>query len=105
MAVPKRRTSKRKKRARRTHYKAELPTLQPCPRGGDMKRPHRVGPPRGYHNAGKEGGGGWAGLGTRAVTRVGWDGRGADTAPRVEGEGALLALGELPPTFRIQLVG
>ncbi|HYR31261.1 MAG TPA: 50S ribosomal protein L32 [Gemmatimonadales bacterium] len=49
MAVPKRRTSKRKKRARRTHYKAELPTLQPCPRCGDMKRPHRVCPTCGYY--------------------------------------------------------
>src|ERR1044072_3257410 len=32
MAVPKRRTSKRKKRARRTHYKAVRTTLQACPR-------------------------------------------------------------------------
>jgi len=49
MAVPKRRTSKRKKRARRTHYKAEMPTLQPCPRCHDLKRPHRVCPTCGYY--------------------------------------------------------
>ena len=50
MAVPKRRTSKRKKRARRTHYKAVAPTLQPCPRCHDMKRPHHVCPTCGYYD-------------------------------------------------------
>jgi large subunit ribosomal protein L32 len=49
MAVPKRRTSKRKKRARRTHYKAVAPTLQPCPRCHDSKRPHHVCPTCGYY--------------------------------------------------------
>src|SRR5260370_23372529 len=49
MAVPKRRTSKRKKRARRTHYKAAPIALQPCPRCGDLKRPHRVCPTCGYY--------------------------------------------------------
>ena len=49
MAVPKRRTSKRKKRARRTHYKAVAPTLQPCPRCHDQKRPHHVCPTCGYY--------------------------------------------------------
>jgi len=49
MAVPKRRTSKRKKRLRRTHYKAERPAVQPCPRCGDWKRPHRVCPTCGYY--------------------------------------------------------
>ena len=49
MAVPKRRTSKRKKRARRTHYKAVATTLQPCPRCHDMKRPHHVCPTCGYY--------------------------------------------------------
>src|SRR5207247_1998792 len=48
-AVPKRRTSKRKKRARRTHYKAAPIALQPCPRCGDLKRPHRVCPTCGYY--------------------------------------------------------
>jgi large subunit ribosomal protein L32 len=50
MAVPKRRTSKRKKRARRTHYKAAMPTLQPCPKCGDLRQPHRVCPTCGYYN-------------------------------------------------------
>ena len=44
MAVPKRRTSKRKKRARRTHYKAAPIALQACPRCGDLKQPHKVCP-------------------------------------------------------------
>src|SRR5438445_527309 len=48
-AVPKRRTSKRKKLARRTHYKAATIALQPCPRCGDLKRPHRVCPTCGYY--------------------------------------------------------
>src|SRR3972149_1555201 len=64
MAVPKRRTSKRKKRARRTHYKAAPVALQPCPRCGDQKRPHRVCPTCGDYDreqrveGGDRGGGG-----------------------------------------------
>jgi large subunit ribosomal protein L32 len=42
MAVPKRRTSKRKKRARNTHKKAPSITLQTCPQCGAPKRPHTV---------------------------------------------------------------
>lgn len=42
MAVPKKRTSKQRKRKRRTHYKAETPTRGVCPNCGDPKRPHRV---------------------------------------------------------------
>jgi large subunit ribosomal protein L32 len=42
MAVPKKRTSKQRKRKRRTHHKAESPMLISCPRCGDPKRPHRV---------------------------------------------------------------
>lgn len=42
MAVPKRRTSKRKKRARNTHNKAANIVIQACPKCGAMKRPHRV---------------------------------------------------------------
>jgi large subunit ribosomal protein L32 len=49
MAVPKRRTSKSKKRMRRTHYKAQLPTLSPCPKCGEMRIPHRVCPNCGYY--------------------------------------------------------
>ena len=49
MAVPKRRTSKSKKRMRRTHYKAAAPTLAPCPKCGEMRIPHRVCPNCGYY--------------------------------------------------------
>ena len=49
MAVPKRRTSKSKKRMRRTHYKAVAPTLAPCPKCGEMRIPHRVCQNCGYY--------------------------------------------------------
>ncbi len=49
MAVPKRRTSKQRKRKRRTHYKAEAGTHQACPRCGDPRRPHRVCPTCGHY--------------------------------------------------------
>ncbi|MCZ6825124.1 MAG: 50S ribosomal protein L32 [Gemmatimonadota bacterium] len=49
MAVPKRRTSKQRKRKRRTHYKADACSLQPCPRCGDPRRPHRVCASCGYY--------------------------------------------------------
>ena len=39
------------------------------------------------------------------MIRIGLDAMGGDNAPRVEVEGAVRALRELPPTFRIQLVG
>jgi len=39
------------------------------------------------------------------VIRIALDAMGGDNAPQVEVEGAALALRELPPTFRIQLVG
>ncbi|MGD0484929.1 MAG: 50S ribosomal protein L32, partial [Gemmatimonadales bacterium] len=45
----KRRTSKSKKRMRRTHYKAVVPTLSPCPKCGEARRPHRVCPNCGYY--------------------------------------------------------
>ncbi len=44
MAVPKKKVSKQRKRKRRTHHKAEVPGLTPCPRCGDPKLPHRVCP-------------------------------------------------------------
>jgi large subunit ribosomal protein L32 len=53
MAVPKRRTSKSRKRKRRTHYKAPAIALQPCPRCGSPRRPHRVCGECGYY-AGKK---------------------------------------------------
>lgn len=49
MAVPKKRTSKQRKRKRRTHYKAEAPSTQSCPRCGDPKLPHRVCMACGYY--------------------------------------------------------
>lgn len=49
MAVPKRRTSKARKRKRRTHKKAEAPATQACPRCGDPKQSHRVCPGCGYY--------------------------------------------------------
>ena len=42
MAVPKRRTSKTKKRMRRTHLKKSMPTLTTCPNCGEALKPHRV---------------------------------------------------------------
>ena len=49
MAVPKRRTSKRKKRARNTHKKAPAIALQACPQCQSPKRPHRVCAECGYY--------------------------------------------------------
>ena len=50
MAVPKRRTSKQRKRKRRTHHKSGATTLQACPRCGDPRRPHRVCPSCGFYD-------------------------------------------------------
>lgn len=44
MAVPKRRTSKQRKRKRRTHHGARNVAFQACPYCGDPQRPHRVCP-------------------------------------------------------------
>jgi large subunit ribosomal protein L32 len=49
MAVPKKRTSKQRKRKRRTHYKAEAVVTQTCARCGDPKQPHRVCRSCGYY--------------------------------------------------------
>jgi large subunit ribosomal protein L32 len=49
MAVPKKRTSKQRKRKRRTHYKAEGVTVNSCPKCGDPKVPHRVCPTCGHY--------------------------------------------------------
>ena len=53
MAVPKRRTSKSKKRKRRNHYRAAPIAVQACPRCGDPKRPHRVCLSCGYYAGAK----------------------------------------------------
>lgn len=44
MAVPKKRTSKQRKRKRRGADRAAAPTLNPCPKCGDPRIPHRVCP-------------------------------------------------------------
>lgn len=49
MAVPKKRTSKQRKRKRRTHNTAEATAHQACPKCGDPRRPHRVCPSCGYY--------------------------------------------------------
>ena len=49
MAVPKKRTSKQRQRKRRTHYKAQDPTVQTCEKCGDPRRPHRVCPSCGHY--------------------------------------------------------
>ncbi len=49
MAVPKRRTSKARKRKRRSHFKAKVVGSQACPRCGDPKLPHRVCQTCGYY--------------------------------------------------------
>jgi len=49
MAVPKKRTSKQRKRKRRTHYKAGSVTTYTCPKCGDPKEPHRVCPSCGHY--------------------------------------------------------
>ncbi|MFQ5677938.1 MAG: 50S ribosomal protein L32 [Gemmatimonadota bacterium] len=49
MAVPKRRTSKQRKRKRRTHYRGRAQAHQSCPRCGDPRRPHRVCPNCGHY--------------------------------------------------------
>ncbi len=49
MAVPKKRTSKQRKRKRRTHYKAEPVMVSTCPKCGDPRVPHRICPSCGYY--------------------------------------------------------
>lgn len=50
MAVPKRRTSKAKKRMRRTHFKLEVPGMNSCSQCGELKLSHRVCPSCGYYD-------------------------------------------------------
>jgi large subunit ribosomal protein L32 len=49
MAVPKRRTSKQRKRLRNTHKVAPRIVIQKCPQCSSMKRPHRVCGECGYY--------------------------------------------------------
>lgn len=49
MAVPKRRTSKSRKRKRRTHWKLKAPNLVECPQCHEFKLSHRVCPACGHY--------------------------------------------------------
>ena len=49
MAVPKKKTSRQRKKKRRTHYKLESPRLIKCPRCGATTLPHRVCDSCGYY--------------------------------------------------------
>ena len=53
MAVPKRRTSKTKKRMRRTHYKIDPTGMIKCPNCGELIKPHRVCPDCGFYKGSK----------------------------------------------------
>ncbi|MDI3257182.1 MAG: 50S ribosomal protein L32 [Kyrpidia sp.] len=53
MAVPFRKTSKRRKRLRRTHFKLQPPGMTPCPQCGEPKLSHRVCPNCGYYKGRK----------------------------------------------------
>ncbi|AVK99765.1 50S ribosomal protein L32 [Pediococcus inopinatus] len=50
MAVPKRKTSKSRKRNRRGHIKLQLPGLAPCPNCGELRVSHRVCPSCGFYD-------------------------------------------------------
>jgi large subunit ribosomal protein L32 len=49
MAVPKRRTSKRRRDQRRAHDALSVPVVGKCPNCGEALRPHRVCPSCGYY--------------------------------------------------------
>ncbi|MGH7657133.1 MAG: 50S ribosomal protein L32 [Gemmatimonadales bacterium] len=53
MAVPKRRTSKARKRSRRGNHAAPSMATQPCPRCTSPKLPHRVCGTCGYYRGRK----------------------------------------------------
>jgi large subunit ribosomal protein L32 len=42
MAHPKRKISKTRRDKRRTHYKAEVPSMNECSETGEIKLPHRA---------------------------------------------------------------
>ncbi|MBN1290790.1 MAG: 50S ribosomal protein L32 [Candidatus Latescibacteria bacterium] len=49
MPVPKRKTSKSKKRMRRSHWNAPIPPMATCSHCGQPVMPHRVCPGCGYY--------------------------------------------------------
>ncbi len=50
MAVPKRKTSRSKKRSRMANWKAKEPTVSECPHCHQPKLPHHICPECGYYN-------------------------------------------------------
>ncbi|MBW1803071.1 MAG: 50S ribosomal protein L32 [Deltaproteobacteria bacterium] len=44
MPVPKRKTSKSRKKKRQTHWKTSAPAVTTCPECGEIKEPHRACP-------------------------------------------------------------
>jgi large subunit ribosomal protein L32 len=50
MAVPKRKVSKSRRDKRRTHYKAENPTISVCANCSEPVRPHNICAKCGYYN-------------------------------------------------------
>ena len=85
MAVPKRRTSKSKKRLRRGHHTGAGMRTQACPRCGSPKLPHRVCDSCGYYRRQEAG----RGRGRLSVIRVALDAMGGDSAPQAEIAGAV----------------
>jgi large subunit ribosomal protein L32 len=53
MAVPKKRTSKSRKRKRRTHWKLKSPNLVECPECDELILSHRACPSCGYYKGEK----------------------------------------------------
>jgi len=49
MAVPKRKVSKSKARARKASHKKQYPAAKACPECGAAQEPHRVCPSCGYY--------------------------------------------------------
>ncbi len=49
MAVPKRKTSRSRLRARKRAHRVVLPASKPCPNCGQPQLPHRVCPACGYY--------------------------------------------------------
>ncbi|MFW6256517.1 MAG: 50S ribosomal protein L32 [Bacillota bacterium] len=53
MAVPKKRTSKTRKRKRRTHWKLDSPDIIECPNCEELILPHRICPECGHYRGEK----------------------------------------------------
>ncbi len=50
MAVPKRKTSKERKRKRRSHHALTAPNVVTCPECGEPRMSHRACPSCGFYN-------------------------------------------------------